>query len=203
VLKFVNFGRPKALHYCSSFSACGIPPFVSGGGGGAIPEDQRAVLNRRSFEMHSGYTRSKLVAESIVWNAIGNGFPISIYRPGFVMGHSDTGIDKPEDLSSRLMVSCIQLGAFPTPPPAQRTHIISVDCLCAAKLHISQSSESHGHAFNVVSRHDETITLGDTFKIISDCCSTPLREDSSAEWLHLLREGGKKSMKLATPMLQE
>jgi thioester reductase-like protein len=200
VLKFVNVGRLKALHYCSSFSACGIPPFVSGGG--AIPEDQRAVLDRRSFEVHSGYTRSKLVAESIVWNAIGNGFPISIYRPGFVMGHSETGIDKPEDLSSRLMISCIQLGVFPT-PPAQRTHIVPVDYLCAAMLHISQSSESHGHAFNVVSPHDETITLGDTFKIISDCCSTPLREVSSAEWLQLLREGGKRGMKLATPMLQE
>jgi thioester reductase-like protein len=137
-----------------------------------------------------------------VWNAIGNGFPISIYRPGFVMGHSETGIDKPEDLSSRLMISCIQLGVFPT-PPAQRTHIVPVDYLCAAMLHISQSSESHGHAFNVVSPHDETITLGDTFKIISDCCSTPLREVSSAEWLQLLREGGKRGMKLATPMLQE
>ncbi|KAF3389382.1 Compactin diketide synthase mokB [Penicillium rolfsii] len=199
VLDFVNAGRLKALHYCSSFSACGIPPFLCGG---AIPEDKRPVLDRRSFEIHSGYTRSKLVAESIVWNAIGNGFPISIYRPGFVMGHSHTGIDKPEDLSSRLMINCIRLGAFPT-PPEQRTHIVPVDYLCAAILHISQSSESHGHAFNVVSYHDATITLRDTFKMISDCCPTPLREISSAEWLQLLREGGKKSMKIATPMLQE
>ncbi|KAJ5887882.1 type I iterative PKS [Penicillium taxi] len=198
VLKFVNAGRLKALHYWSSISACGIP-FLSGG---AIPEDKRAVLDRQSFDLHTGYTRSKLVAESIVWNAIGNGFPISIYRPGFVMGDSVTGVDKPEDLTSRLMINCIQLGAFPTSPP-QLTHFVPVDYLCAAILHISQSSKSHGHAFNVLYPQDESITFADTFNIISDCCPTPLQEISASKWLQLFREGGKKGMKVATPMLQE
>ncbi|OJJ78433.1 uncharacterized protein ASPGLDRAFT_62541 [Aspergillus glaucus CBS 516.65] len=200
VLEFVNAGRLKALNYWSSISACGTSAHLSGV---TIPEDERAVLERKFFELHVGYTRSKLVAESIVWNAIANGFPISIYRPGIVMGHSGTGVDKPEDLLSRLMTNCIQLGAFPT-PPQQRNHIVPVDYVCAAILHISQSPANHGHAFNVVPPDQaETITMAHTFEILSACCSTPLRAVSSAEWLQLFRERGKQGMKVATPMLQE
>ncbi|KAI9934559.1 hypothetical protein MW887_000174 [Aspergillus wentii] len=200
VLNFVNSGRLKALNYWSSISASATSAHLSGV---TVPEDKRAVLDRKSFEIHVGYTRSKLVAESIVWNAIASGLPISIYRPGIVMGHSGTGVDKPEDLLSRLMTNCIQLGAFPT-PPQQRTHIVPVDYVCAAVLQISQSPDNHGHAFNVIPPDESsTITMADTFEILSNCCSAPLRAVSSAEWLQMFRERGKQGMKVATPMLQD
>lgn len=146
MLEFVNTRRLKPLNYFSSIGACGASAHLTGT---TIPENERATLDPKYFEQHVGYTRSKLTAESIAWNAIANRFPITIYRLGIVMGHSGTGVDKPEYLFNRLMYNCIRLGAYPA-PPQQRNHFVPVDYICAAVLRISQSSQNQGHAFNVV-----------------------------------------------------
>lgn len=200
MLKFVNTGRLKSLNYFSSIGACGASAHLTGT---TIPENERAMLDPKYFEQHVGYTRSKLAAESIAWNAIANKIPITIYRPGVVMGHSGTGVDKPEDLFNRLMYNCIRLGAYPAPPD-QLNHFVPVDYVCAAILRISQSPQNQGHAFNVVQpNQDQAITWMDTFKILSDHGSTPLRCVSVTEWLQMFAAQGKHSMKTATPLLKE
>lgn len=200
MLGFVNTGRLKPLNYFSSIGACGASAHITGT---TIPENERATLDPKYFEQHVGYTRSKLAAESIAWNAIANRFPITIYRPGVVMGHSGTGVDKPEDLFNRLMCNCIRLGAYPA-PPQQRNHFVPVDYICAAVLRISQFLENQGHAFNVVHpNQDQTITWMDTFRILSEYGSTPLQCVSAAEWLQMFAAQGKHSMKGATPLLKE
>lgn len=60
-----------------------------------------------------GYAQSKWVAEQLVRLAGGRGVPVSIFRPGYIIGHSETGVTNVDDYLVRLVKGCIQLGRAP------------------------------------------------------------------------------------------
>ncbi|KAE8155307.1 hypothetical protein BDV25DRAFT_135054 [Aspergillus avenaceus] len=199
VLKFANTERLKPVHYCSSISACGITKGLVG----PVPEDTRPLAESQNFEQSIGYTQSKFVAESIVWNAIDNGFPIAIYRPSVVTGDSNNGVCKAEDVINRLMSGSIRLGCYPR-PPQHRFHFIPVDFACSAISRISLNNASLGHAFNIMQPDQEdTVTFGEIFNILSGYCSTPLKCISTAEFFQLYTMGPDSQIKVAAPILAE
>ncbi len=63
--------------------------------------------------LFTGYTRSKWVAEKIVEAVRKKGFPITIFRPGSVMGHSKTGICNLDDLANVMLRVFNTMGAVP------------------------------------------------------------------------------------------
>lgn len=180
VLNFANHKRLKPIHYCSTFSAWGLSTI---GAGNDVPEDERPSLDTDGMEQHVGYTKSKAVGEQIIWNAISNGFPISIYRPSIITGHSVTGAQVKGDLFNQLMSNCIRLGCYPD-CPKQRLPIVPVDFVCFAMLHISLSNRHLGHAFNISQPDQEqTITLNEAFEILGELCQMTLPRVSLDEWL--------------------
>jgi thioester reductase-like protein len=200
VLRFANTGRPKPLHYVSSISACGVAGYFSGQ---VIPEDQRPLFDLDIVKQHIGYTQSKVVAEHIAWNAISNGLPLTIYRPGFVTGHSITGASKPQDFINRLMSNCLRIRSYPVAPHA-RNQFIPVDSVCSSMLRISLSSENLCHAFNLV-RPDQaqTVTWEETFEILSQNCTMPLRRVSPSQWIDIFAEQGNEREKAGVSLLKD
>ncbi|RLL93539.1 hypothetical protein CFD26_100767 [Aspergillus turcosus] len=79
MLRFANTGRLKPIHYTSSISACGVSKYLTGQ---LIPENQRPDFDMEDVQQHIGYTQSKVVAAQIAWNAMANGLPVTIHRPG-------------------------------------------------------------------------------------------------------------------------
>ncbi|KAL4894897.1 hypothetical protein BDV59DRAFT_212153 [Aspergillus ambiguus] len=184
ILRFANSRRLKAIHYCSSISACGLPENSSD----ILLEDSRPLLKNHEFKESIGYTRSKFVGENIMWNAIENGFPISIYRPSVITGHSVTGVCKDEDMINRLFSNCLRVGAYPRPPD-HPAHLIPIDFVCAAILTISSDPNSIGHAFNVIQPDQSDITkFEDAFEILNRLTPSPMRCVSSAEWIEKYSE---------------
>ncbi|PKX95178.1 putative polyketide synthase [Aspergillus novofumigatus IBT 16806] len=200
VLRFANAGRPKPLHYVSSISACGVAGYLAGQ---VIPEDQRPVFDPDIVKEHIGYTQSKAVAEHIAWNAISNGLPLTIYRPGFVTGHSVTGAHKQQDFINRLMANCLRIRSYPVAPHA-RNQFIPVDFVCSSMLRISLSSENLCHAFNLV-RPDQTqtVTWEETFEILNQSCTVPLRRVSPEQWIDIFAEHGNEREKAWISILKE
>ncbi|KAF7586076.1 hypothetical protein BBP40_009607 [Aspergillus hancockii] len=199
VLRFANTERLKPIHYCSSISACGITKNLVG----PVPEDVRPLAESQNFAQSIGYTQSKFVGESIIWNAIDNGFPIAIYRPSVVTGHSRTGACKNEDVINRLMTNAIRLGCYPR-PPQHRFHFIPVDFACSAISRICLNNDSLGHAFNIMQPdQDQYITFAEIFDILSKYCSTPLRCTSTAEWIQQYTRRGDSRIRVAAPILAE
>ncbi|GFF30084.1 lovastatin nonaketide synthase [Aspergillus udagawae] len=200
VLRFANTGRSKPLHYVSSISACGVAGYFSGQ---VIPEDQRPLFDLDIVKQHIGYTQSKVVAEHIAWNAISNGLPLTIYRPGFVTGHSITGASKPQDFINRLMSNCLRIRSYPVAPHA-RNQFIPVDFVCSSMLRISLSSENLCHAFNLV-RPDQaqTVTWEETFEILSQNCTMPLRRVSPSQWIDIFAEHGNEREKAGVSVLKD
>ncbi|EAW16387.1 putative polyketide synthase [Aspergillus fischeri NRRL 181] len=200
VLRFANTGRPKALHYVSSISACGVAGYLAGQ---VIPEDQRPEFDLDIVKEHIGYTQSKVVAEHIAWNAISNGLPLTIYRPGFVMGHSVTGAHKQQDFINRLMANCLRIRSYPVAPHA-RNQFIPVDFVCSSMLRISLSSGNLCHAFNLV-RPDQTqtVTWEETFEILNQNCTVPLQRVSPEQWIDIFAEHGNEREKAGVSLLKE
>jgi thioester reductase-like protein len=184
VLGFANTRRLKSVHYFSSIAAYGPLGYMAGQE--HIPESQIPVTSSEKVRTYTGYPLSKYVAETICWDAISNGFPLTIYRPGFVLGHSVTGIGNQDGSVNRAMSTCIRVGAYPH-PPKQRNHFVPVDFVCASALHIALSNDNIVNAYNLMHPDpDQNISLSRTFDMIGKVSSSELRSVSISQWLELI-----------------
>ncbi|KAL3487002.1 male sterility protein-domain-containing protein [Aspergillus germanicus] len=185
MMRFANAKRLKTLHFASSISAYGMADIIAGQ---MVPEDSTPKFDQKYLTRHIGYTQSKIVAESIAWNAMSNGLPITIYRLGFVSGHSETGVCKPEDSLNPLAANCIRISHFPTVPIA-RNQFIPVDFVCAAMLRLFLCEDNLRHAFNI------------TFDQFSILGAPPLIQVSPQEWIKKFTEYGDKRARHGATLL--
>ncbi|KAF7113795.1 hypothetical protein CNMCM5793_004850 [Aspergillus hiratsukae] len=200
MLRFANTGRLKPIHYTSSISACGVSKYLTGQ---LIPENQRPDFDMEDVQQHIGYTQSKVVAEQIAWNAMANGMPVTIHRPGLVSGHSVTGTCKKIDIFNRMMANCIRLGHYPI-APLIRNQFIPVDFVCSAMLRISLVKGTAGQAYNLVQPdQSRTITWEEMFGLLSRLCSPALRRVSPDEFLRIVAEDQGQRIKGGVAMLED
>jgi thioester reductase-like protein len=66
-----------------------------------------------SVGLYDGYPQSKWVAEKLVREAGRRGLRVSVYRPGMVSGHSQTGASNAGDFIMRMIRGCAELGVAP------------------------------------------------------------------------------------------
>ena len=91
--------------------------------------------------------QSKWVAEQLIRQAQERGIPCSIYRPGLITGHSQTGITNTQDLASRLVKGSYQLGLYPD--RNREVNIVPVDYVSRAIVYLSQQPETFGQVFHL------------------------------------------------------
>ena len=87
-------------------------------------------------ESAAGYAQSKWVTEGIMQIARARGVPITIYRPGRIGSHSQSGVANPGDFLVQLLAGCMQLGLVPDLPIVE--NLIPVDYTARAIVHLSQ-----------------------------------------------------------------
>lgn len=105
LLRFACTGVAKSFHFVSSVAA-GYSTRD------ATPFDEDAAVAEPSG-LHLGYGQSKWVAERLVEAARERGVPATIHRPSLIAGHSRTGSGNDDDLFSRLLRGCVELGYAP------------------------------------------------------------------------------------------
>jgi len=141
VLRLASQIKVKPVHFISTISV-------------VVPNNPDVSLVREQDSLDeakmpsSGYAQSKWVAEKLVTIARERGFPICIYRPGRISGHSKTGACNPSDHTYRMIKGCIQLGSIPN----QNTQLnfSPVDYVSQAIVSLSNQKESIGKAFHLV-----------------------------------------------------
>lgn len=103
ILRFAGARRRKPLHYLSSYaifdSIYNIDRTFS-----------EADEPLRCEGLSNGYCESKWVAETMVRQARARGLPATVYRVGWVVGHSRTGVWNKSDFIPRLIRSCAEVG---------------------------------------------------------------------------------------------
>ncbi|THC94713.1 hypothetical protein EYZ11_005793 [Aspergillus tanneri] len=201
MLEFANHKRLKAMHYSSTIAAYGPTGYVTGAK--LLPEDERPAAHLAALPYDTGYAQSQYVAEGIVWAAIDNGFPVAVYRPGFVLGHSQKGICNRNDFASRLFTSCMEMGTYPILPD-QRKEFIPVDFVVNAMLHISTSHHNLGAAYNLVQPElENAIDINTCFDLLSRIAHVPIRGIAYADWVSSLSTRLDDPLHPLTPMLKE
>ena len=202
MLRFANTKRCKALHYASSISAYGPTGMVTGAT--HLPEDERPAGHLTALMYDTGYAQSQFVAEAVVWNAIDNGLPVTVYRPGFVLGHAKTGATNPLDFFGRVIVSCMEMGCYPL-LPKQREEFVPVDFVVSGWLHIASCNDNCGHAYNLV--HPEpgaTMELQAIFDLINKLSPGSLMKGIPyADWVGTLSRASGDRLYPLLPMLEE
>ena len=114
VLRFAVQFKLKPVHFISTYA-------TGYGAAGIFKENtplptaiQMLKPSLEAAGVSSGYVLSKWVAEHLVLKAASRGLPVTIQRPARILPCSRTGASNPNDLFTRLLVGCIQLGEVPS-----------------------------------------------------------------------------------------
>ena len=129
----------------------------------------------------SGYAQSKWVAEKLVKTAHERGIPTCIYRPGMIIGDSQTGISNTEDQIGRLIKGLIQLET--APDLALSMHLTPVDYVSQAIVQIAQQPSAWGKSFHLT--NSQSISLAQLVQAIK-AHGYQLQSTSYDQWLKTL-----------------
>ncbi|MNF37927.1 Linear gramicidin synthase subunit D [compost metagenome] len=103
----------------------------------------------------AGYTGSKWVAEGVAHLGHSRGIPVSIYRPGLILGHTETGASQDNDYLLVALRGFLPMGIVPDYP--RIFDIVPVDYVAAAIVHISLQSQGRGKFFHLFNPAPVTI----------------------------------------------
>ncbi|MBD1938356.1 non-ribosomal peptide synthetase [Microcoleus sp. FACHB-68] len=141
ILRLASAFKLKPVHFISTTSV--FSPVIESGV--QIVREQDNLTPGEALT--GGYAQSKWVAEKLIEIARERGIPVSIYRPGRISGHSQTGVCNPSDFLYRAITGCIQLGCAPVHD--RRMNIAPIDYVSRAIVHLSQQKELLGNTFHL------------------------------------------------------
>lgn len=145
ILKLASQIKVKPVHFISTLDVFQSPSYA----------EMEVILEDDDLAdgdgLSDGYAQSKWVGEKLVKAAHTRGIPTCIYRPGMIVGHSQTRVANTDDLIGRLIKGIIQLGS--APQLDLKMSLTPVDYVSQSIIHLSQQSESLGKAFHLVSPH--------------------------------------------------
>ncbi|KLP13113.1 AM-toxin synthetase (AMT) [Fusarium fujikuroi] len=184
MLRLAARGRRKTFRYVSSIDTWGQTGYFLGTK--RVLEDEPLGPHIQGVRYDVGYSQSQWTAEEMVRRIRDRGFPIIIYRPGFIIGHSVTGASNPNDLVSRLISSSIKLGAWLKIDldPAY----VTVDYVIKAMLHISRSTKNIGRSYCLVAPNiEDSVSVNKTRSLL---CQAGYRVELTnyPDWIAQLSE---------------
>lgn len=135
----------RRFHHVSSFGVAGHHP-------GVFTEEDLDV--GQPFRNH--YVESKFEAEQLVRDLAAGGLPVTVYRPAYVVGDSDTGAtqkyDGPYFLIRWVLRQPRLLSVVPTVGDPHRTHpnVVPRDFVADAMVALAGLEESLGETYQLV-----------------------------------------------------
>ncbi|KAJ2356489.1 large subunit of alpha-aminoadipate reductase, partial [Coemansia erecta] len=152
VLRLGSAHHVKPTVFVSSTSALDTDHYVQLGGSlaGGVRESDDLEGSRRG--LHTGYGQSKWVSEKLLMRARQNGFPVTIVRPGYVLGHARTGATNTDDFIWRLVKGCVELGQSPV--MANPVNLCSVDYVARVVVEAVSQPRALDHVVYHVFNHE-------------------------------------------------
>jgi amino acid adenylation domain-containing protein/thioester reductase-like protein len=198
VLRLATQIKSKPLHYISTIAAYGPAGLFNHSK--RIYENDDLAPYMEGLKYDSGYSQSQWVVEQFVWEARARGIPLSVYRPGFIVGDSINGAGNPKDFVARLIRGCITIGAYPA-LPKQRKEFIPVDYVSAALMIIARDERNLGQAYHLVPPdHNQSIDLEHFFELLPQA-GYPLQKLPYAQWIARLEADPNLDQNPLMPLL--
>ncbi|KAI9098595.1 hypothetical protein DFS34DRAFT_78758 [Phlyctochytrium arcticum] len=111
-LRLATTHHLKPLHFVSSTSVLDTDHYMRQLDLGAKILETDDLTGARTG-LRAGYGQTKWVAENLCLRAQTRGVPVTIIRPGYIVGDSTTGVANTDDFLWRLVKGCLQLGKIP------------------------------------------------------------------------------------------
>jgi amino acid adenylation domain-containing protein/thioester reductase-like protein len=179
VLRLACRGGATPVHHVSTN---GIFP----SGTGECRED--ADLDALADGLDNGYGQSKWVAERLVREARARGLPVTVYRPGNVSGHSQTGAANPRDALGAVIAESLRIESAPE-IDGWRIEMTPVDFVASAIRHLAEDPANTGKTFHLA--NPNPVPAEETFSWIEDL-GYRLERVSYPEWLATLGDSPRE-----------
>nr|SBO96838.1 Non-ribosomal peptide synthase [Nonomuraea gerenzanensis] len=140
VVRFARHRRVKALHHVSSVAVFAAAREL---GCAEVDETTEPVL---AMSGRFGYSQTKFLGEEQVRLAAAEGLPVTVYRPGAILGHSRDWEFSDTDLWTRLVRAAVEVGAAPDSPATMPG--APVDHTAAMIVHLSRLPGVAGRVFH-------------------------------------------------------
>jgi amino acid adenylation domain-containing protein/thioester reductase-like protein len=141
VLRLATQAHVKPVFYVSTN---GIFPTEQGA---AFPEGPR--IDAYADDLTTGYAQAKWVAEKMIWQAVAQGLPACVLRPGNIGHHSDTGAANPHDFQTMLINACARTRLAPQTDD-WHFEMTPVDYLSRAIVRLASDPDCFNSAYNAV-----------------------------------------------------
>ncbi|OJJ30813.1 hypothetical protein ASPWEDRAFT_118398 [Aspergillus wentii DTO 134E9] len=204
VLSVALQGRCKSFHYVSSIDVWTVTGLILGTD--RVSEDGPLKVHLASLPFDTGYAQSQWVVDEMVQRVRDRtGIPVTIYRPGFVVGDSKTAAGNPDDFFSRMVVGSIQLGYWPQ-LPEQNMEYVTSDYVCDGLLHIAANPDNLGKCFSLTAGDRALSTYMDTLGKFINQAGFPVHQIPFKDWVQKLQQWpglGKSPLLSLMPLLTE
>ncbi|CZS94024.1 related to non-ribosomal peptide synthetase modules and related proteins [Rhynchosporium agropyri] len=195
----VGFQRLRAA--MTNISCFGPTGYITGAT--VLKEDEPLSNHVEAIECDDGYSQSQWVVEENLRSLMDRSFPVAIYRPGFVTGHSQSGISNPDDFVSRMILGCAELGYYPK-LPNQRKEFVPVDYVSSAVLKIAAAPNVLGRAYHIVPPEPAiSIDMDSTMQMVGACSGRQMECVTYKDWVSRLAANPPKTLQPLLPMLEE
>ncbi len=174
VLRLASRRSIKPVHHVSTNG-------VFGRDHGICEED--TDLEDLAGTQDDGYGRSKWVAEKLAREAAARGLPVTVYRPGNISGHSETGASNPKDFLGAVISESVRIGSAPT-IEGWRVEMTPVDFVSGAILRLADDPSAAGKTFHLANTEPPPAEL--VFGWIEDLGYDLSRSDYP-DWLGTIR----------------
>ena len=105
VLEFTKARRGRPLYHISSSGI--YPNHVR------TPFLENELIDEFGQHLEGGYAQAKWKAEMLVWDAVREGLPAIVFRPGNIGHHSLTGVSNSKDMHNLILYACLKTGFAP------------------------------------------------------------------------------------------
>jgi thioester reductase-like protein len=191
VLRLAASATAKPVHFVSTLGVFYSTQMRAG----AVVRESDPLPAPETLYIGRGYARSKWAAEALAAQARSLGLPVSVYRPGLLAAGSRTGCWNADDLISRLVRGCIQLGA--APELDVRLDLVPVDWAARVVVALSLEGDDSG-TFHLNSRRPVRWT--DLLAWVA-AAGYPLRRLSYGRWLSELQEARESDWNPLDPLV--
>jgi amino acid adenylation domain-containing protein/thioester reductase-like protein len=190
ILKLASQIKVKPIHFISTLDVFQTPYYA---GLQAILEDDDLT---HVEGLADGYAQSKWVGEKLVMAANARGIPATIYRPGMITGHSQTGASQTNDLIGRLIRGLMEMGK--APELDLQMSLTTIDYVSKAIAHLSQQPASLGQVFHLVSPH--AVSLREIVNAIQSF-GYPMQWTDYPQWQAELLKVASEQENALTPLM--
>jgi thioester reductase-like protein len=171
LLKLASVGNPKPIHYVSTLNTVLTPARYPDPG-----EDEECLEFFKSLP--TGYAQSKWVAEMLLQAAAARGLTTRTYRAPLIGAARCTGISNSNDLLSRLIDRCVEVGCFPE--IMSEVNMIAVDDLSDRFVALALNGAT-APRYNIL--NEEELSIGRLVGRLEQLTESGLDRVSNAEWL--------------------